>query len=428
MTNMKTETPTNNPITPSLQKARNSILALVFGVLLFGPILMIGFQHVLKIELPEWLSPQSASFLEGGSSRPSIRENLNFEGISNGKLQLAIDGKLQEYAPCRSAAILGSSSIERSFINTSNALFNWNCYPTYYGSDRIYIPSFDAVAYMPQKQADNEAQIKAWDDFANNLLEVATEYPEKKFVVYLVQGYYQPAFNPAYELISDPFLPDSSYTIMSDKLKSIDNISVLTKGYDSGEDYFHDFFTTDHHWNILGALEAYEQLADELDFEINTFGDTSPIEDYLYTGATARWGRDLVMESVFDVAYDFSDVKIEFSNGYKTTGANHDYFWNYPPAGKRYAFYDAYYDNLTAPCVLSGDSGDKDVLFVSNSYGAALQRPLATSYKNVYTSRRLHPSCTETETLRQQIEQTDADDIIFLANPSRMISPKGYFD
>lgn len=405
---------------------QNKVFSAVICLVFVGPILMFGALGVFKLELPEWMTSEEVQYLEGSSAKHGVRENLNKAGLVSGNLQKAIEEKIEEYVPCRASSIIVSAALQRSSIAASNLVVGWECYPTFYGSDKVYAPQYDAVAYIPL--SPSEEQDDEWKEFAKSVGNAAAEYPDKNFVIYLVQGYEDPSYNPAFGLVSDPADPGRAYGIMADELQGISNVNVLTKTYESGESYYESFFTTDHHWNIVGALEAYEQLSDVLDVSKNEFGGLEPILNYEYTGATARWGRDLVEEHVFDVEDDFSYLTVELPNGYQASCANHDSFWNYPVIGKRFKFYDSYYDNISCPCLIFGGDGDQDCLLVSNSYGAALQRPLASSYRNLYTSRRLHPNSAETETLSEQLERTNVQDIVFVANPSRMISPKGYFD
>ncbi len=405
---------------------QNKVFSIIVCLIFVGPVLMFGTLNLLKIELPGWMTSEEVQYLEGTSVKYGVKDNLNMDGLTSGRLQSALEDRVEDYVPCRAGAIITSAALQRISIEASNLIAGWSCYPTFYGSDKVYSPEYDSVAYLPLSTSEELDQ--QWIEFARNVKDAALEYSDKSFVVYLVPGYGDPSYNPASDLVSYANDPSRAFELMSEELSGISNVDVLSTFYDEGEFYYEKFFTTDHHWNINGALEAYGQIAASLELIQNDFGKNVPISDYEYTGATARWGRDLVVESVFDVEYDFSDLTVELPNGYQASCADHSRFWDFPEIGKRFKFYDAYYDNISCPCRIYGGIGDKKCLLVSNSYGAALQRPLATSYKDLYTTRRLHPNAKETETLRQQLERTQADDVVFVANPSRMISPEGYFD
>ncbi len=405
---------------------QNKVFSIIVCLIFIGPVLMFGAMNVLKIELPGWITSEEVQYLEGASIKYGVKDNLNMDGLASGRLQSALEDKVEDYVPCRAGAIITSAALQRVAIETSNLVTHWSCYPTFYGSDKVYSPEFDSVAYMPEPYSKDV--FDRLEYFSEGVKRIAERYPEKRFIIYLVLGYEEPSFTPASALMSDDYNPLDAYEFMNAILEESENVEILTRRYSIGDEYYEKFFATDHHWNISGAIEGYSQIVDSLDLQENNFGTFIPMPDYEYTGATARWGRDLIKESVFDVEDDFSYLRVDTIDGYVFNGANHDVFKDYPEAGKQFAFYDAYYDSIPSLSTITGGSGDKCCLLISNSYGAALQRPLATSYKELHVSQVFRHPELERGNLEYEIDCSNPDDVIFVANPSAIIVPDDYFD
>lgn len=402
---------------------RNAIFAMLFCLFLCGPFALFCLSS-LHVPIPQNLTAEPAQYLSGGSKDADLPSKLSFDCFRSRSLQDALEENVSRHIPAKATAIIINAAAQRTAIEASNAVFGFSCYPTHFGSERIAYPEENAVTYLPMSL--NGSIIQSWKEFAHYVTETAKRHPEKRFVIYVVEGYTEPAFNPAYDLMSRPMKPEYCYTAMQEETSSTENVLVLTRSYSNSNDYFDDFFRTDHHWNINGALVAHAQIAEALGLEQFNTGTDRPISGYLYTGATARSGLDMLQERVFDCSEDFSSLTALYPDGETKSGSDHTSFWDYPALGKPYMFYDAYYNNMGA-CTIEGGIGEKSGLLISNSYGGALQRPLAMSYKRLSVNGQLHPNSTLDQTLEEQIEASNADDIIFVANPSNLWVNPGYF-
>lgn len=394
-------------------KVRDAVLILIFCLFLTGPVFLYLVER-MGIEVPVELTDEPAAYLAGGNAEAHVSDFLNIKGFTSKKLQENVDVKLGNSIPRKASAIIVNAELQRQAIAASNLLFSWRCYPTYFASKRLYIPNANAVTYMTEQQ--NEHLISAWQSFAHGVVAAADRHPDKRFVLYIVDGYQEPTYNPAYNLTSNPLASSDCVDTMNKILGSSPNVRILTTPPD-GELYYNNFFRTDHHWNINGAFEAYGQIADELNLQKQQQDGTWQIPDYLFTGATARWGVDLLQETVFDCGNQFSQLIAIYPDGSQIRGDDHSAFWNSPPISKPYRFYDAYYDNLGA-CTIIGGEGSLAALLVGNSYRGAIQRPLAMSYHSLTVNSQLHPSTPIEETPEDQVIAANANDIIFVANPS----------
>lgn len=405
-------------------KVRNTVFAILFCLFACGPTLLF-LAEKFEIDVPENLTAAPAAYLAGGSSAVNMSDHWSTGGFINGKLQKALEDKIGTYIPAKATAIIVNASLQRKAIATSNELLAWDCYPTYYGSSRLYIPSINAVTYAPQQRS--KRMIAVWQSFAHGVASIAERHPDKRFILYIVDGYQEPAYNPAYNLVSSPLLPSDCNDAMGEILGSLPNVKILTTPFNKETEYYANFFRTDHHWNINGALKAYQQIADELNLQPIEQDGTWQIPDYWFTGATARWGIDMLQESVFDCGNQFTQLVAILPDGTQIRGDDHSAFWNSPSLAKPYRFYDAYYDNL-GDCTITGGNGDRTALLIGNSYKGAIQRPLAMSYHSLTVNNQLHPATPVEETLEKQIDATNADDIIFVANPGNYSVDKTYWE
>lgn len=396
---------------------------LLICAFLCGPTLLYCTSEA-GIDIPYDLTAKPATYLEGNQHDVDLAEYASIESFTSGKLQSAAKTKLDNFTPARATAITFNAALQRTMIKASNALINQDCYPTYFGSGRIYLPEANALSYAPGTMG-SYAQ-NSWQAFAEGVREAAIRHPEKRFLIYVIGGYYEPAYNPVYELVPFPARPDLCVAIMKSALQDCPNATVLTRAYTSAESYYRDFFRTDHHWNIAGAFAAYEQIVDAFDLEAISPGGKWEIPNFRFTGATARWGIDLLSETVFDANEDFAMLTATRTDGTVINCSDHTAFWDAEPLSKHYSFYDLYYDRLY-DCTITGGIGTRSALLVANSYRGAIQRPLAYSYKSLTINFQLHPSSKVTSTLEEQIDAANADDVLFVANPGNLNVDSAYW-
>lgn len=400
-------------------------MSLFFCLFLVGPFALFAGQRGLNVDAPTWLTSEPAAFLAGGLPTADVASHANLRGFADKQLQSAAETKIGNFIPAKAFAIEMNADWQRASAALSSSLFSWDCYPTYYGSRRIALQNEDAVSYLPSR--DSSGMRDRWTKFAEGVSRVADRFPEKRFVVYVVPGYNEPGFNPAYDLVTNPLRPEVCAAIMEQVLSKHQNVTVLSQSFENGQEYYQEFFRTDHHWNINGAFAAYSQIASRLGLPRIDEEAPREVPDYWFTGATARWGVDLIRERVFDCGSNFSQLSVTLSDGTKTNGDDHDSFWNVSPLRKPYAFYDCYYDNF-GDCTIEGGVGERSALLVGNSYKGALQRPLAMSYKQLTVNGQLHPSSPVDSTLSEQIQAASADDIVFVANPSCLSIEDSYWE
>ncbi|MGN0037814.1 MAG: hypothetical protein ACI36Y_01560 [Coriobacteriales bacterium] len=337
------------------------------------------------------------------------------------------------FVPFHDSLLLASAGLQRQGIATANLAAGFECYHTYYGSGYVELPQQGAVSYIPEEKG--EGFWRHLKKFAKGLAKKAKQHPETTFVMYLVPGKSTPGASPLYEYMSNLATPQEVMAVLEEQLAGIDNLLLLTDSYASTEDYYANFFKTDHHWNILGAVQARNTIGAELGWEpLGTA--TAPIagfEDYRSIGTNARAGLDPIGEEVFDLDYDFSQLTIKYASGKVADGNDHTRFTEYSAPDKPYVFHARYFNTVKQVATFTNSSpgAQGKALLVSDSYGGAISRPLALQFKKLYRSNDLF-----NESKNRSFEETFAKDdystVFFVAHTTdlttAMVHSRHYFD
>lgn len=210
-------------------KARNIAMSVIFCLFPLGPAILFAGQRELHLDLPDWLTAKSASSLAGGLQTAGISSHASLDGFLEKQLQNAVEVQLGNYAPCKYRALTTNASWQRIGIAMSSRLFSWECYPTYYGSYRIATEGNDIVSYLPGMFSSSIQN--HWRSFAEGVSTVAHQFPGKRFVVYVVPGYQEPGFNPAYALAPNPLHLQLRADSMEQALANSKNVTVLSRSF-----------------------------------------------------------------------------------------------------------------------------------------------------------------------------------------------------
>ena len=189
----------------------------------------------------------------------------------------------------------------------------------------------------------------------------------------------------------------------------------------SFEDHIRYFYKTDHHWNIRGALQAYDGIYDLL--AQNYPGISLPVKiDSLYTfpdigylGSLARLTLYPIRPEKFEVAlYELPQYKI-LENGQEII-FNHSAEYlagNYSnePYIDHYAEYFGY---LTPSLEYVFENGsNRNLLIFGDSYDTPLQPIIASHYFHTYI---IDPLYVDNFSLSEFLSQHHVDDILFLGD------------
>ena len=283
--------------------ARDVALIVALSLFMIGPALLFGVQAV-GVEVPYWLSARNSQWLSGGYQESQVGRHMTAEGFASGNFQKALDVAVGNHIPAKAGALLGNAASQRIFIEASNMLFAWRCYPTYYGSKRIYIPEANALARTAMKERSDT--LEALRSFGDDLGAFAERHPDISFKVVVPDISECSAANPSSGLVSDTVLTEECANVLEETMASAPNISVTSVLFVDTDPYYEKYYTGDHHWNGFGAREAFA-AASGVSITDETVQGLSSIR---MNGSLARDGLLLVNEPAKEPLYDLEGVAV----------------------------------------------------------------------------------------------------------------------
>ncbi|MBR3182464.1 MAG: hypothetical protein IKF56_07505 [Eggerthellaceae bacterium] len=396
------------------RKATNMTLVVIIALFLCGT-LGLKVASGLGAPLPEWMAVgQKHSYLEGRDYEK--RPNLTIESISSGVFQFKLDKYLSDIIPLKDSVTLANAAMQRASIKTANAFFSFSCYPTYYGSSKVFVSEHNAIMYMPVSLNRDELTFAC--ESLSNLSLLAKDYPDVLFSVYVVQGGQFASANPAYDYCSNATNGDEYAKALLDSIdEDVGNIFLFTKTYSSVSDFLTEFFRTDHHWNSQGAITAFNDMAEEMGITSLSNPKRTDFGDYRFSGAIARWGLDLQTEEVFDLGGDGEGLTVIEPDG-KTIPYSHDRWSKDVSTARIYRFHDEYYDWLKDGSTIVNMHGEGRALIVCDSYGADLVPMLGRHFASLDYVKDLHSSSKSTGSLRALLEEGNYDCVFLIASCS----------
>lgn len=395
----------------------NIILTAAFVIVLLSPLtLCVATQ--CNVRLPSWLTYEDASYLEG--KRPVValsdlgKSLESAGGFQSGNAQTILQDYIAEFFPMRALALLGSAELQRLAIALSNQLFQWECYPTYYGSGILYIPSMNRLSGFPAKLTGGgtaQEYREKYQGFIDGLESIASEFPQVNFYVYIADTANETCFNIAYPLVASAETLENVVQSFQSELRALDNVFVECDVFASIDDCYSRRYASDMHWNSHGALKAYNVLADCSKMEPYSEELEYDLVAEFYGGAS-RSGRMLVESAGEAYDLDFSDLNIEMQFGGVDEGDQHLEYQAADEMMKRMNWYETYYGSYgTSPKIMG--AGDGNALIVTDSYGAGIKRYIAKQYQTTAVNWSLAGKYY-IETLRELITENDVDDVFFI--------------
>lgn len=410
-------------------KVRSILLSIFALVFLCGPLSMYVAQH-LHVDVSEVLQSESAKFLAGGWEKDEVAEHLSIEGFASGELQKAMDDKMGNLIPAKATALLTGAKIQRASIRISAGLLDMDCFPTSYGASVVYQAQQNALSAVPYKRS--LALEKEMEGFGAGLADVANRFPDKTFCVVVADDSTTSAANPAHALSEDCFSTEEASRILQDSCSDADNVVFADSWYESAVEYYEHFYTTDHHWNGWGAIDAYERslrAPEEVD------GDTSrhasllePLEDLRRQeglgwmdihGSYARDSLMLVNELANEPELAMSSYDVVEGGPAAVLDRNAPVVMAEAGPIAEYDFYQTWYGQWVDSVVDNPQAvqNDREALIICDSYGTAYKWIASTGFGCVRTLYDLHINKDHAERLCDTLEKSDADVVFLVARP-----------
>lgn len=405
---------------------RNILLVCLLCAFICGP----AFMYVAvkaKLSIPEWLNPESATYLTGGRKDIAVQDNFSVEGFLSKDLQEAAESTLSNVIPARASALLASAAMDRLWIAPSAALCSYDCIPTYGGSYIVYSQGSDALSQKPLIAApwiENNLE-----RFGGKLSDLCAQYPDKQFVVIVADSTNTSLANPAVLNTTGSFTTSMANEIFERTCSGVTNVSIVDVSYNNPEDYYQNYYTTDHHWNGWGALDAYNKAAAvlatreqgvrvdaaALQAPMKNLGPVSGFDWLQENGSLVREGLMMLNEAVNEPALPFDDIEVTSGDAPFCLSADGVQEMKERYLMAEYDFYQVWYGEWSDTVATNAAAvyPELSALVICDSYGTAFKWIASTGFGEVTTKYDLHDLREETVPLAQTLEETDCD-VVFL--------------
>lgn len=401
-------------------RLRNILFSLSLVIVLLGPAALV-YAEACDLPVPSWLSPKDAMYLSGGYTATDVAAVFSVEGFTSGNLQNELETAVGNSIPGKAYALQVSAALQHDAIALSNRLFSWSCYPAFYGSTMIDVPSEKRFLEMPQEDSGDRRALT--EEFSRRLNSFAVDFPDVTFDVLLAPTAASIDDSDVAQLVSDPFLYSEEEAIL---VEGAEHYKVIDRTV-SYEDFKKQWFGTDHHWNMLGAYDAYLDIVEQAEIEGKPLDIVSATEydAPVFYGSFARRGlkasyHDHIVDFIFSEPLDLS-VDMRGSDGTAESLAHQELYsaegWDKNKFANRYAEYFhgdySYFEIHNAKPQI-----DSDLLILSDSYSNCMERLLASHFRTTYV---IDPPRSDSFSLAAFLrEHPDVNDVVFIMIRSTM--------
>ena len=395
-----------------MRKAQNIAFAVIVGgVLLSVLACRVFFAVVPGAQASEYSELEHRAY-------QGIDEVLQASFV-DGEMQGLFDRYLADGVPARNQVLLLNATLQRQCIATAAKAFDFDVYPTFYGSDINVVQSMGMLATTAEKTPN--AQSSDLNALVNTLNDAAAKHPDVNFSCRFVLQVRQSEMNPTYGLRSGD-LVDSDWV----KANIVDRLSpklnAAVDGIGSEEELRTMWFSTDAHWTLKRALVTYDSIADQLGL------NPAPKKGYKkviskWYGSGARVGLyEGFSSELYDIPTDFShlryytikddvlsqDERSDPGKREKTLSkASHQM-----KQGNDFQGYSSYYGPFNGLIVNEGANNGRTCLLIGDSLTHCLKRYIASNYAKTYSI--LPGNSTTHMALEDVIEAYSPDDVIYI--------------
>ena len=366
--------------TCSIEKLRCILLCVIAALSLFS---VMAYLVVCAIN-PTLEPPQK---LPLDNRKTNQFSELTIQNLASGNFQDSFEKAAADHIFCRDKILQINASVQRVAIRTSNLLFNYPAFSTYYGSNCVEMPQVNRIQKKPSAQSEDKS--KRMEDNANALNTLVSKI-DGNLIYYQCSRIDTSSYSLVSKLVNK--MADEKYVqqAFADKLDS--RWQFVSGGYNASKDYDQDFFRLDHHWKISGATKAYKRIMQLLDKEAVQFSEPQSTGWPMWQGSFARLGIDFCLEgeqledveyarSTLDVTVDGEKVDETFlDKGYAGSKSS-----AYIPQENYQDFYDSYFHKRAGIITMENTTlkNDETLLVLADSFSSCMDRFFAESYGRV---------------------------------------------
>lgn len=357
------------------------------------------------------------SYLEGREYQ--LRPDFSVEAFAGRTYQDQMEQYLADNVPERETVLLGNAFAQNLAISCANAFFGFPAYQTFYGSEYLELPAYDAAAETPtsQKAASPELIASRVEIFGEAMQGSA----DINWAFALVERSRNSASNPAHGLSSAP----ADYEYYRERFLSQlpDACRIVDLRTDDPEQYFEHYFRTDHHWQVSGALVAYDRIMASFGEKPRDFGEPMTVYEGPFYGSEARSGLlTRYADSLEDISHDKPAWEVEVD------GEKKEIAWlneGFDPAFDGYQtkerFSNAYAEHFhpdRGHIHIHNPKGTGSLLIIGDSFTNNIDYLFAYTYADVHI---LDPRHYDGH-LGDFLKETEVDDAVFLMASNTMVS------
>lgn len=389
-----------------MSKTRNLVFVAIIAVCLFS---VIGYKAVIAATP---LTAPQRSTLEGREYQtfPKISD----ETVSSGGFQDDFEQYVADLIPQRDAVLLTNAALQRKTIELANVPFGYKAYPTFFGSDRILVPEDEVIYQKPQTKL--EVTKESLNEAADKCSAVINSDSDVDWAFYLVDRSASSAANPAHSLSANV----ADYDYLREELleKLPESCAVVDGAYYDFSEFKTAYFRTDHHWQIMGGVEAYRKISAALGNEPIEFDAVNVVYPGPFWGSNARRGLACVGggDIVYDVEYSRSSLEVKIDGKRQSEPS---LCAAYDEGHKKYhkddifsnVYADYFHNDYGLIEIENAEKRNgKSLLIVSDSFSNNIERFFAENYQNVYVlDMRFYKG-----TVKGFLEENDVDDGVFI--------------
>ena len=326
---------------------------------------------------------------------------LTAESYGSGQFQDQLEDALADQLPKASALKklyhLGTRGYVYELLSPLSAE-NSDTYFDYFG---ISLADGDRLVYAPMTLTDVQDKL----DVRIGQIEAAASQIDADFYLYYIEKDTDLNFETGQRL--------GAYEYLASRLNlPMDNFAV-----DTPEDFFRDFYITDHHWNYLGSYRAYQELTELLDCgEPMAYGSITSFDSTPFTGSkAAACGAHQLTEvmQVYGFSFPHMDVTLD-----GVTAADY---------GNQNAFlrgdggilsYSAFYGGDNGEVILNTGNSGENLLILGESYDNAVLKLLASHFGRTHAVdlRYYEPLLGQPFDLISYVQTHDIDRVLLMGN------------
>lgn len=395
-------------------KMRNITFSAVVGIML---LCCIG--NVLADAILPDYKLSSGSYLEG--RKLMVAPEFTPESISTGEYRDATEQFVADAVPLRNEALLANATLQRQGIATANLAFGFPAYPTFYGSKHALIPEYGAVLAKPGRVSGGTD--KAVDRALATYKRLILAHPNTNWVIASPDNKTRSVASPLHDFVSDPLDYEYYKNHLFNELAVV--CKIVDLGYTDTELLMNEYFHTDHHWQIQGALRAFNKIAPVLGIPEYPTSAVYRAFDGPFWGFSVREGlcQTETYDVIYDVPFDYESIsvyvdgeRVDASFLDKAAAENSNEF-QLPDT-----FSDAYgewFHSQVAKLEIYNESlSSGRLLIIEDSFAHNCERFFSTGYQYVCCLDLRHFD----DDLDKFIEDSDFDDVVILISAGQIAS------